>query len=66
MTGLKARGGSEVPMSWTDGKLQKAEILSRFGKQCRVRIAGATEVRTIATAPGETYSLSDLSSAGSI
>lgn len=66
VTGLKARGGFEVSMSWTDGKLQTAEILSRFGKQCRVRIAGATEVRTIATVPGETYSLSDLSSAGSI
>ena len=66
VTGLKARGGFEVSMSWIDGKLRQAEILSRFGEQCRVRIAGATEVRTIATAPGETYSVGDLSPAGSI
>ena len=66
VTGLKARGGFEITMSWVDGKLTKAEILSRYGNQCRVRIAGAAEVRTIATSPGETYSLGDLAPAGSI
>ena len=66
VSGLKARGGFEVSMAWDDGKLTKAEILSRFGKRCRVRVAGASEVWTIATAPGQTYSLDDLSTAGSI
>lgn len=66
VTGLKARGGFEVSMSWVDGRLQKAEILSRFGKQCLVRVAGAKELRTIATSAGQTYSLDDLSPAGTI
>ena len=66
VTGLKARGGFEVSMSWSDGKLTNAEILSRFGNQCRVRIAGAEEVRTISTAPGKTYSLEEVSPGGSI
>ena len=55
--GLKARGGFEVSMSWADGKLATASVFSRFGNQCRVRIAGAEEVRSIETVPGESYSL---------
>ena len=55
--GLKARGGFEVSMAWADGRLTSAVILSRFGRVCRVRIAGADDVRTIATERGETYSV---------
>ena len=66
VAGLKARGGFEVSMSWADGKLIRAAILSRFGNECQVRIAGADEVRKLATARGKTYSLDDISSAGTI
>lgn len=62
VAGLKARGGFEVSMSWRDGRLSSTTILSRFGNELRVRVAGADEVRTIATAPGRTYSLQDLTS----
>ena len=62
--GLKARGGFEVSLSWADGKLTRASILSRFGNECRVRVAGADRVRTIETARGETYSLDDLTPSG--
>ena len=64
--GLKARGGFEVSMAWADGRLTSAAILSRFGRECRVRIAGADDVRTIATGPGETYSVDGVTSAGTI
>lgn len=37
--GLKARGGFLVDMAWKDGKLQKLEIYSRLGGNCRIRIA---------------------------
>ena len=66
VTGLKARGGFEVSMSWADGKLADAEILSRSGNPCSVRIAGAERIQTIATVPGMTYSLEQLSPAGPI
>ena len=64
--GLKARGGFEVSMAWVDGRLTSAAILSRFGRECRVRIARADDVRTIATGPGETYSVDGVTSAGTI
>ena len=35
--GLRARGGYEVDMTWRDGKLDRALVKSRFGRQCRVR-----------------------------
>ncbi len=66
VTGLKARGGFEVSMSWADGELTNVEIVSRFGNQCRVRVAGAGRIQTIATVPGMTYSLEQLSPAGPI
>ncbi len=37
VSGLKARGGFEVSMKWTDGALLKAEICSLNGGLCRVR-----------------------------
>ncbi len=56
VTGLKARGGFEVSMAWTEGRLRSSTIFSRFGKECRVRVAGADDVQTIAPEAGETYS----------
>lgn len=43
--GLKARGGFEVDMKWTNGELQEAIIKSALGSNCRLRsyapLAGA-------------------------
>ena len=62
--GLKARGGFEVSLSWADGELARASILSHFGNECRVRVAGADKVRTIEIARGETYTLDELAPNG--
>lgn len=35
--GLKAKGGFEVSIKWSEGKLQSAEIKSLCGMQCRLR-----------------------------
>jgi alpha-L-fucosidase 2 len=34
---LKSRGGFEVEMTWRDGKIAEAKILSTLGGNCRVR-----------------------------
>ncbi|HEU4554558.1 MAG TPA: glycoside hydrolase family 95 protein [Chitinophaga sp.] len=36
--GLVARGGFEIDMQWTDGKLKKAVILAKKGGPCRLRV----------------------------
>jgi alpha-L-fucosidase 2 len=37
VAGLRARGGFTVDLSWADGQLQAATILSTLGHDCRVR-----------------------------
>ena len=35
--GLRARGGFEIDMNWSDGKLAAAQITSDLGNTCRIR-----------------------------
>ncbi|MBK8051988.1 MAG: hypothetical protein IPK35_01575 [Saprospiraceae bacterium] len=37
VSGLRARGGFEVSMSWKDGKIATATIQSKLGGICRIR-----------------------------
>jgi alpha-L-fucosidase 2 len=39
ISGLKARGGFEVDMTWKDGQLLKGVIKSKLGGTCRIRTA---------------------------
>jgi alpha-L-fucosidase 2 len=54
VTGLRARGGFEIThLTWKDGKLERAEIRSILGGDCRLRYAGRTVTRP--TQPGESF-----------
>jgi len=50
--GLRARGGFVVDMSWENGRLRQAALLSTKGGSCRVAYGG--DIRTMETRPGET------------
>ena len=54
ITGLRARGGFEVDISWADGKLTAATLRSRIGNTCRLRYRDRTVELT--TTVGGTYS----------
>ncbi len=45
VTGIRARGGFELDIQWKGGKLAQAVIHSKLGRACRVRAAGAVEVK---------------------
>jgi len=68
ITGLRARGGFVVDLTWNDGKLIEARILSTIGSSCRIRsecpisissaedlIQTAPHVYEFATQPGVHY-----------
>jgi alpha-L-fucosidase 2 len=44
VTGLRARGGFEVDMTWTAGRLHAAEIRSTLGRPCVLRLPGGQAV----------------------
>ena len=48
VSGLKARGGYEVSISWADGKMTSCEIKSLLGHPFTVRYAGKTKDFTLA------------------
>jgi alpha-L-fucosidase 2 len=53
--GLRARGGFEVGMNWTNTKLQSATIRSLLGNDCRVRLGEKTV--SFPTKAGQSYRL---------
>ncbi|WP_353719503.1 glycoside hydrolase family 95 protein [Dyadobacter sp. 676] len=53
ITGLCARGGFEIDMSWKKGKLEGLTIRSKAGNPCKLRYDG--KVVSIPTAKGKTY-----------
>ena len=42
VTGLRARGGFEVDLEWTDGCLAAATLHSRLGREARLRYGEQT------------------------
>jgi alpha-L-fucosidase 2 len=54
VTGLRARGGLEVGISWRDGTLASATVRALVGQTIRLRYGTAT--RTVNLAAGQTYS----------
>ncbi|KAI0894191.1 Six-hairpin glycosidase-like protein [Annulohypoxylon nitens] len=64
VSGLVARGGFEVSLSWKDGKFVEAKIKSKLGGKLTVRIADGIAfnidgeaVEAVETLAGQTYSI---------
>jgi alpha-L-fucosidase 2 len=53
VSGLRARGGFDVSLSWKDGALERATIVSRLGRPLHVRRGDV--VKTLQTSAGRTY-----------
>jgi len=53
VTGLKARGGFEIDLTWKDGKLRAATIQSRLGGNCRIRTSVPVKVMGTTSKPAE-------------
>ena len=55
VTGLCARGGFEIDMTWSDGKLTRAAMRSRLGNTAKIRYADKSI--ELKTEPGKSYDL---------
>ncbi len=44
ISGLCAKGGFEISMTWKDGKLSHAELISHHGQPCNLRTAGVISI----------------------
>jgi alpha-L-fucosidase 2 len=53
VSGLRARGGFDVSLSWKNGALERATIVSRLGRPLHVRRGDA--LKTLQTSAGRTY-----------
>jgi len=53
ISGVCARGGFELTFSWANGKLQKLEVLSKAGKNCKLHYGD--NIVEIPTEKGKTY-----------
>ena len=53
--GICARGGFQLNIKWSEGKLQSVDILSLAGNDCLVRYKG--KVKSLKTEKGKTYKL---------
>lgn len=51
--GLVARGGFVIDMDWKDGKVSNLKITSRYGGNCRIRIASVLKGTGLKKAKGE-------------
>jgi alpha-L-fucosidase 2 len=43
ITGLRAPGGFDVSFSWSEGAVQRVEIKSNLGGNCRIRVPNALQ-----------------------
>lgn len=56
VTGLCARGGFEVDLSWAEGKLTRAVVRSKRGNACKLKIGN--QITDLQTDAGKTYTFS--------
>ncbi|MGB9765573.1 MAG: glycoside hydrolase family 95 protein [Candidatus Saccharicenans sp.] len=47
INGLVARGGFEVNLEWENGKLKKAEIMSKKGDVCRIKVKPGRKLKIV-------------------